>query len=669
MNEFINLFKKFMFNKEDITNNTTIMYSLAKSIFLNTNEINIKIFILESLMTLYPNDHELYYIMGNIYKNISKDKQLFWYKLSYNIKPDYTDNLFDLCHLLLEMGFQDHVFSLNKDNLFDKFMNEPRFLGIFVKCNLQNRKYDNNTLKDLLHLIKLNSTKHCITDSDKVDKWGNYLDVGHLLCILCDAKRAIHYSQKAFELSIKFNLGLDKKILSLQNMLCFSDYKYIDQEKMFNKCLEINNIIPDNPLFSFKNRTKKTKIRIGYLSSDFLMHPVSNFILPILKNHNTKLFEIFLFVNSENIIEDYKKLPLQIFFINKNSSREAAEMINKLKIDILFDLNGHTVNNRLEIFTYNPAPIQISYLGYPNTTGLKSIKYRITDGVADNFITKQRYSEELIRLPKCFLLYHPIHNYILKPNTTQKDRIILGSINKENKTNDKLLNVWKKILERCPNAVILIKLDSFGSDSLEERTQFYKGKLNIDNDRMIVLNKLPNGEYEKVFTMFDILLDTFPYSGTTTTCNCLYNSVPVVTLYHPDYHVNNVSSSLLLNCGFPELVAKTKDEYINIVVDLVNNHAKIDEYKKMIHNRFVKSMEPKPFMKSFERELKLVYEKSFINDCEKEAGTSYDKNKTVADADAIAVAVAKTVSSRICVRFRNRKKRFRRTHKRSGRCR
>jgi hypothetical protein len=299
-------------------------------------------------------------------------------------------------------------------------------------------------------------------------------------------------------------------------------------------------------------------------------------------------------------------------------NKSAAKLINDCKIDILVDLNGHTVKNKLEIFTYHPAPIQMTYLGFPNTTGLKSIKYRITDGIADSPLTKQIYSEELIRLPKCFLLFEPIHTFKPNPRKT-KDKIVLGAINKENKSNDELLTLWGDILRRCPKTVILFKLESY--DDKENRTRFYMDKLGITKDRLIVLNKLNNEDYEKVFSLFDILLDPFPYSGTTTTCNALYNSVPVVTLYNPNYHVNNVSSSLLINSGFPELVANSKEEYLNIVVDLVNNPNKIDEYKKNIRDSFLRLMEPKPFMNSYEYELKRFYDNYFQSKLEKETET------------------------------------------------
>jgi predicted O-linked N-acetylglucosamine transferase (SPINDLY family) len=571
------------------------------------NDINAKIFILEKMITLYPEDYELYYRLGKVYKGASKEKELLWYKLCFSIKPDYPDNFFDLCDLLLDMGFSNHVFTLNKNNQFEKFMKEPKFLTVYTRCNLVNLKYENG-LKCLIDLIKINASKPCITDYDKNEKWRNYHDAGYLFCAKCDVDSSIKYSEKAYELSLKFNLELQKKLLSFQNILCFSDYKYCDNDKLFNRYLEINKLIPDSPTFSFKNRIKNNKIRIGYLSSDFVMHSVSNFILPIIKNHDQTLFEIFLFANCDTVIDSYKIDGVKINNISNMDNKYAAKLINDCKIDILVDLNGHTVKNKLEIFTYNPAPIQITYLGFPNTTGLKSIKYRITDGIADSPLTKQLYSEQLIRLPKCFLLFDPIHPFKPNPRKT-KDKIVLGAINKENKSNDELLKLWGDILRRCPNTVILFKLESY--DDKENRTTFYMDKLGVSKDRLIVLNKLNNEDYEKVFTMFDILLDPFPYSGTTTTCNALYNSVPVVTLYNPDYHVNNVSSSLLINSGFPELVANSNEEYLNIVVDLVNNPNKIDEYKKTIRDSFLRLMEPKPFMNSYEHELKRIYNNQF----------------------------------------------------------
>jgi len=624
----------FMSNTANIHHpaNSKLICEAGFDLITKTNELGLKEKILNKLLFFYPKNHTIYHKMGTIFKGLDLEKEMLWYKLCFGIKPDYLENFYALCNLYLDVGLSNHVYELNVDNLFENFKNDPHFLTVYVRCELIKLNYKNG-LKCLLELIKLNSQKQCKTPYDRNEKWRNYHDAGYIFSASSDVDNCLKYTQKAIDLSLKFDLDLNKKLLSFQNFLCFSDYMYADNEKLFQIYLNINEYIPDRPLFSFKNRTKNNLIRIGYISSDFVMHSVTNFILPIIKHHNKKFFEIYLFSNADKVDDSYKSLDVKIIEINRLNNKEAAEMINKHKIDILFDLNGHTVKNRLEIFTYHPAPIQISYLGYPNTTGLKGIQYRITDSIADSPLSKQRYSEKLIRLPKCFLLYNSIHKFEINPRKT-KSKIILGCVNKENKTNQELLEVWKTILERCPNTIILIKLESF--DNKEERTQFYLDKLCITKDRIIVLAKLTNPEYEKVFTMFDIMMDPFPYSGTTTTCNSLLNSIPVVTLYHPDYHVTNVSSSLLINCGLGELVANSKEEYMDIVVNLVNNPDKIDEYKRTIRDSFLKLMEPKPFMDSFEFELTRVYNNLFI-----------DKNENVSKKiDVINIDFSETVSAK-----------------------
>jgi predicted O-linked N-acetylglucosamine transferase (SPINDLY family) len=305
-----------------------------------------------------------------------------------------------------------------------------------------------------------------------------------------------------------------------------------------------------------------------------------------------------------NDLIDSKIICRHIFDL---SDQEVADIINNYEIDILFELNGYTEHSRMGIFSLNPAPIQISYLGYPNTTGLHGIQYRITDNIVDNEESLQKYSEILMKIPKCFLLYQSVNqDKPIIPRKT-KETIILGSLNNEIKNSKELLETWKKILEMCPNTKLLIKLMSY--DDLIERQKYYMSKLNVTKDRLLLITKLDNTGYNKLFSMVDIVLDTFPYSGTTTTCNSLYNSIPVVTLYNKDYHAHNVSSSILKNAGLDELIAYNNSDYIDLVKKLVANPSKIDEYKETIGKRFIESMNTNEFMKSYENILKQLYEK------------------------------------------------------------
>lgn len=172
------------------------------------------------------------------------------------------------------------------------------------------------------------------------------------------------------------------------------------------------------------------------------------------------------------------------------------------------------------------------------------------------------------------------------------------------------MNAWKEILRQCSNTKLMIKIETF--DNNEERMEYYTEHLETTPDR-IIINKLQNKEYNELFTKFDILLDTFPYSGTTTTCNTLYNSVPMVTLYNKDYHSHNVSASILSNASLSELVAYSVDEYVDIVKQLVNNPTRIDQYKRDIGSQFAKSMDPTVFMIDYESMLTNVYNKYYFD--------------------------------------------------------
>jgi len=621
---FINLYNELIQNPISKDRIGSYVYNQGISIIKATENIIEKEETITKLLILYPNESELYYMMGELFKKTNPIKALAWYKICYQIDPKHKSNIIDMIITFFENGLTHQVFEIinPKDSIYLELMEDQRFLGTYSRCNFQQLYYKNG-VPCILKLIKLSSTKPCKTNEEKVTKWANYHDLGYVYCAMGEIEKSLQYTNKAVDLANKFNLNIWNKLLSFSNSLCYADFLYSNNDEIFKQYLKINNYLPDNPCFHYDARKKiiknlyqttKTlpkKIKIGYLSSDFMYHAVANFIIPILKNHDKTQFEIVLYANQTQLdAEIFTSLKLEHHIIKNMSDKDVAMLINKHSIDILFDLNGHTVNNRLGVFTYHPAPIQIAYLGFPNTTGLKSIQYRITDVVADPATSKQRYTETLLKLPRCFLLYKSINQATpIVPRITPTNKIIIAAINKENKNSTFALETWKKILKQCPNTNIMIKLETF--DNNEERMEFYSERLDTTPERIILINKLQNDDYNKIFSKIDILLDPFPYSGTTTTCNALFNSIPLVSLYNENYHAHNVSCSILMNCGLQDLVAKTEEEYIDIVKYLVNNPWKIDEYKKTIREKFMKLMEPGPFMREYEGVLMDVYKKYY----------------------------------------------------------
>jgi predicted O-linked N-acetylglucosamine transferase (SPINDLY family) len=565
---------------------TPEVYELGIDLVLQSNDFRVQEDLIYKLLNMYPNDYKLYYLMGTIHRNQSTDKSLFWFKKCYAINAHFIENVLDLTKTLFENDNYEEV-----NRICKKLVNptDRRILLLMGTSYIKSGHY-NDAVKVL--------EKTITGQNDSTDCYA-LQNMGILKNDLNLYEDAIKYLKKAY--SIATDPNNKQKILG--NILITSDYIYFDSLEKHKLITQFNEKYTNTKYFGEHNRRLLSHLNIGYVSSDFSIHAVANFILPILENHDKQRFQIFLYSTKQYVSPQFFQLGFPIKNIYNVSSVEAAKIIYEDKIDILFDLNGHTDGSRLDVFALNPAPVQITYMGYPNTTGLKSMHYRLTDNISDHPESKQIYSEKLVYLPSFFLVFKSIiQNTPIIPRKTDKT-VYLGSLNKENKSSPDVLRVWKEIMKINKNTKIIIK-----TNGLIDQTEFYKNSLDIQADRLILLDKsLSNEQYIALFSKIDILLDTFPYSGTTTTCNALYNSIPVITLYNKDYHSHNVSSSILMRCGFPELVARTFQEYIDKTTDLIKNTTQIDIYKTTIGESFNKYMNASQFMRSYEETLENLY--------------------------------------------------------------
>jgi hypothetical protein len=605
MDEFCKLFE--LSNRPDYHKICPDIYN--RGMFLLDGKNNLtqknKEYILYKLINIYPNDTTLYYRMGNLFSNDSLEKKILWYRFSHLKDPTNSEYLYTLCKLLYENNEHRQVIELNVNQGIESCSKHIPLLEIFVKSKTKEMYYQ-DCLKYVKKIIDAYAQKPAMSRDEKVQKFTNYRQLAQLYFLDGKIEKAMSATHKSYELSVKFQLPYAMQATTYQQYIGLHDYTYYDHKTHFECLSKINSTIKHTPLFSFPSRKSSSKIRIGYISNEFNCGPVSNFIYPILQHHNQDKFEIFLFPNEPSIPDRYKEITKNYYPIFGGPDKEVAAFIRQHQIDILVDLMGYTSNNRAEVFAYQPAPIQITYLGYPNTTGLDCMNYRITDSIADHIESNQYYSETLLRMPKCFLLYTPPIPTLYPSRKPTKNTIILGSLNKEPKNTPYVLETWKTILRECPNTQLMIKLESF--DGEKERGEYYAKHLGVDINRLILIHRADDRSYFELFSKIDILLDTFPYSGTTTTCHALYNSVPVVTLYHKDYHSHNVSASLLINSGLKELVAYSKDEYVEIVKNLVNSSQNIDAYKRNIKEKFMQSMDPHVFMESYEKLLQDAHE-------------------------------------------------------------
>jgi len=284
--------------------------------------------------------------------------------------------------------------------------------------------------------------------------------------------------------------------------------------------------------------------------------------------------------------------------IHKKPPEEVARIIYSHKIDILIEINGHTANNCLAIMSCSPAPISINYLGYPNTTGMSTIKYRLTDEVADDPSTAQVYTEQLVRIPAPFLCYSPpyrIPDVDVQPlpaNRHQQRFVTFGTFNRASKLNEIVIQAWCKILLKVPHSRLLIKDHTMDNDvtrrNLSQRFSAYG--IHASRIQLIAWTKTTVEHLQK-YSELDIALDTFPYAGTTTTCDALYMGVPVITFKLPySIHCHNVGASIVGSVPATRaLVAHSLNEYIDIAVSLANDLPRLAQIRKTLRDSMLAS--------------------------------------------------------------------------------
>jgi protein O-GlcNAc transferase len=244
------------------------------------------------------------------------------------------------------------------------------------------------------------------------------------------------------------------------------------------------------------------------------------------------------------------------------------------------------------LFARKPAPVQASWLGYPNTTGLKTIDYRIVDSYTDPpGLTDPFYTEQLVRMPESFLCYMPDSDSpeVGDLQAMTSGHITFGSFNNFTKETPEVLALWAEMLARIPDSRLLLKAKGFGDRETKDRVAGVFMEKGIDSERIELLaHETSFSGHLGLYNRIDIALDPFPYNGTTTTCEALWMGAPVITLAG-NTHASRVGMSLLTNIGLPELVAATPEEYLTIAVDLANDLTRLRSLRESLRDRMKKS--------------------------------------------------------------------------------
>jgi predicted O-linked N-acetylglucosamine transferase (SPINDLY family) len=321
------------------------------------------------------------------------------------------------------------------------------------------------------------------------------------------------------------------------------------------------------------------QLRIGYVSPDFKDHPIGSFLKRVLASHDRERFDVTCF--SDVAAPDVFTADLRKHAAHWRATRglrddALAERIASEQIDILIDLTGHTPENRLLTFARRPAPVQITWLGYCNTTGMDAMDWIVGDDITDPPDATQPYAERVLRLPTGFSCYEPRFD-APQPNelpAKSSDSIVLGAFHKLIKLNDATLDLWANVLRSLPQAHLLFWRDMMRGRAAD-RVRAAMEKRGIAPDRYTLRGQnIAEGSHLLMYHSIDISLDALPWSGHTTACESIWMGVPFVTL-RGNTHASRMAASALVHAGAGEFVADSSQQYVEIVNRLADDRARL----------------------------------------------------------------------------------------------
>jgi predicted O-linked N-acetylglucosamine transferase (SPINDLY family) len=351
---------------------------------------------------------------------------------------------------------------------------------------------------------------------------------------------------------------------------CYDDQlsprEVFDIHKAFGQCVQSQVRVPRR----YQNKANADKrVRIGFVSSDFKTHSIAYFLEPIFDHLDHNRFELCVYSTSSyaDQMTDRLRSKSDLWRECTSGVAQTHQRIVNDHVDVLVELNGHFASNSLPIFAAKPAPVSVTMIGYANTTGLSSIDARLIDEVTDpSPAADELATEKLVRLPGCFLCYRPS---AFRPAIQEQkaDRAFtFGSFNDLRKISPSTLKAWANILARCPLAKLLLKTSRFSNSEVCDDMIERFNELGVDRSQVVLTGRMNSiVDHLDLYNTIDCALDTFPYTGTTTTCEALSLGVPTVTLMG-ESHAGRVSASLLTTIGREDLVADTVESYIDLAV-------------------------------------------------------------------------------------------------------
>lgn len=533
--------------------------------------------------------------IATVYRTIGKlGKASDHYQKALSLQPDHAETLSNYGNVLFDLGQLDEASEVLNKAIALKPDYEPAYNNLGIVQQRQGRFKDaQRTLEQAIRLAP-----------DFADAYTNlaevYKETGRT------AEAVPHY-QKSMELAPDRASVHSNYVYALNNLDALAPEAVTQAHRQWNQN-HLPGPVPTKPRLT----GSRHKCRIGYVSPDFRQHSVSYFFEPILRNHDRLRYEIFCYSNS--LLEDEVTGRLRTSADHWRNiyglpDQAACDLIGADELDILVDLSGHTMGNRLPLFGRKPAPVQVSYLGYPATTGVAAMDYRLTDVWADPPNTTEPFHcEKLERIEGGFLCYEPPGHApeIGELACETNGYITFGSSNNLAKVNASVLDAWADILRQVDNARLLLKGKALGDAEARQHFEAAFADRGVSADRLDLRSWITGSSHLSVYDHIDIALDPFPYNGTTTICETSWMGVPTIVL-EGAWHSARVGVSLMSMIGHAELVAPDLTRYVQNAVKLSQDRDQLRLYRSCLRADMKNSRLCDGA--NFTRALEAVYEK------------------------------------------------------------
>ena len=556
--EAIKVFKKSITSNEEFVEN----YFNISLCLINLKMKNEAIFYLKKYINYKKDNCDVYNNLGLLYlENNQLDDATLCFNKCISINLDYVKAYNNLGAILFKKDLIDNAINIIEIGI----KIDPKFIDLNInlaKC-FAKKGYYLRAIRILNDLLKKNSNDHNI-----LALMGYYhIKVGKIL-------EGFNFLDESFK------INKEKPVYESKLLNCFYkedldlDNYYNDIDKL-KKLYNVNNKVKlENKHYFFDKQ-----IKIGFISADFRAHAVGFQILDVIKNLSEySELKLYLYYNKleeedeDEITKSFKKLNINWINIIKLSDTEVIDKLKHDNLQILIDLSGFTEGGRSNIFYHQPCPVQISWCGYLASTGMEENHYIFADKYSIPLEDESKYSEKIYRLDKTWSVLSKNYNVIANSNIPAlKNKFIsFGSFNNILKINHKVVSTWSKILCKILNSKLYLFSDNFN----EQEFKSYFEKLFLDNgvrlDQLFFQPSLKRDDLLNKYNLIDIALDTFPYSGGTTSLESYWMGVPVLTK-KGDYFISKSTESINKNIGLNDWIANDESDYINKAVNFSNN--------------------------------------------------------------------------------------------------